>query len=241
MNKKDKRTIVLNLNDYEWMKLIDNERIGCLFLSLYKKYRGEKYEVTPDIIIPFNVICLSIDEYNERWWAECKRRNEVRKKANKSLKAVDVDMENDKDMGKDILKIKKIFLFEKGCFCVNKEYERFVAHYEKSGWLDGNGVQITNRLACAKCWKPQYKDDIERNNALGYAKCWKSLFDLLARKEGCELLVTDVYGINFRYNKVRIDVSRPLWDFLQANYDENVEAVLKTLGSAIEWNVYEKK
>lgn len=48
------------------------------------------------------------------------------------------------------LNIKKIFLFINRVCPVNAEYERFINYYEKSGWVDGKGLPITDQLACAK-------------------------------------------------------------------------------------------
>ena len=221
----------------------DEKRMAAALVALLKQ---EKYDVDADILVPFIVISSSIDIYNERWKEECQRRSEAGKKGNQIrwhsqgiTKIADMDL--DKDKYKEILEIKKIFLFDKGCFNVNREYERFVAHYEKSDWLDGNGVPITNKLACAKCWTPQYKDDVEKNNSLGFAKCWKSMYDLLADRENSALLITDIFSISFRNNKVYIYISHVLNDFLRANYDNNVEAILKSYGAAIVWNVNEPK
>lgn len=255
--KKNKRTIVLNLNDFDVLRMLEDEQLGRLFRALYQHYCGEKYTVESDIEWPFRWVRSEIDRYNKNYEVVCEKRSDAGTKGSwrrwkdqamanvtnvtNVTKVADLDNEMDNEMGNEKAEIKKIFLFEKGIFAVNREYERFCAHYEKNGWLDGNGTPIINRIACAKCWAPIYKDDIEKNNSLGFAKCWKSLYDLLASKEGNELLVTDVYRICYRHNKVCVDISRSLYDFLRTNYDNNVEAVLKSFGLPIEWNVNEPK
>lgn len=249
--KGKKNTMILNLSNFDSLKILKDEQLGRLFRALYGHYRGEKCVIEDDIVWPYRWLTTEIDRYNQKYIEVCALRSMAGKKGNdvrwhsqniaKLARVADNDYENEKENEKEIFEIKKIFLFEKGCFSVKKEFDRFIAHYEKSGWLDGNGVPITNKLACAKCWTPQYKDDVEKNNALGYAKCWKSLYDLLADKEDCVLLITDVYRISSHYSKVHICISRLLYDFLKTNYDEKVDAVLKSFGQAIEWKVYDPK
>lgn len=49
-------------------------------------------------------------------------------------------------------KFLRILLFEKCLIRPAQELERFLAHYDKTGWIDKNGNKITNRLAALKAW-----------------------------------------------------------------------------------------
>ena len=242
--KKD--SILLYLSDYEAIKDMPNEDFGSLMRAIFEYHlRGTEPE-DPKLVYAFKLLNGKIIRANHIYQQICEEKSRAGKKGNQirwhsQSVAKIADGDSDGGCDNDIIEIKKIFLFDKGCFSVNREYERFCAHYDKSGWLDGNGVPITNKVACAKCWTPRYKDDTEKNNSLGYSRCWKSLYEMLADKEGCELMITDIYGISFRYNKVHICIGRPLCDFLRANYDDRVEAVLKTMCDAIEWNIYEPR
>ena len=229
MNKKEKRTIVLNIDDYEWLKLLENEQIGRLFLTVYKKYRSEKFDVTNDIRVPFTVITTSVDQYNERWKAECLRRSEAGKKGNlvrwKSQSIANVaDKEMDMEMEKEILEIKKVFLFSKLICPVNAEFARFWLYYEKNDWVDGKGIPITNRLACAKNWKPDFssgKIDVR------LAKAWKAIFKLLRERKKSELMITDLFGFNLKNDVLIILCTSQLYDFIESNVDDAVAATIR--------------
>lgn len=233
MKKTEKRSIILNLDDYEWLKLLENEQIGRLFLALYKKYRGEKYVVTTDIRVPFSVISTSIDQYNERWETERQRRSEMGKKGNlvrwKSqsiAKVADKDKEYVKEYENEIIEIKRFFLFTRLLCPVNDEFARFWDHYEKNSWLDGNGVLITNKLACARNWKTVGKA-ITDGFSKHYAKAWQHIYDLLEAVPGSSLLVTDINGFRLKGQTLTIICSQLLYDFIEKNINEKVFLAIK--------------
>jgi hypothetical protein len=240
-------SFVFYASDYQSIKDMPDEQMGRFFRAIceYALNGIEKID-DKELLYAFKLLIDKIRRDQAKYDVICQKRSEAATRGRKKqLHAIATEYEYGSDSESisesDKIEIKKIFLFEKGCFSVNKEFDRFKAHYDKTGWVDGNGVSITNKVACAKCWTPQYKDDVEKNNALGYAKCWKSLYDLLADKEDCVLLITDVYRISSHYSKVHICISRLLYDFLKTNYDEKVDAVLKSFGQAIEWKVYDPK
>ena len=63
-------------------------------------------------------------------------------------------------------KIFEIFHFERNIANANKEAERFINHYEASGWCRGNSNKpVRNKVALAKSWKVereerQYPDNV---------------------------------------------------------------------------------
>lgn len=235
MKRAEKRSIILNLDDYEWLKLIENEQIGRLFLILYQKYRGEKYIVTKDILVPFTVITTSVDQYNERWKAECLRRSEAGKKGNmirwKSqsiAKIADKEMEYEKENEKEIIiEIKKFFLFVRFVCPVQPEFERFWHHYEKNSWLDGNGVLITNKIACAMNWIIDEKTLGSRVD-VNLTKAWKTIYELLKDKENSKLMITDLRGFKKKENTLIIFCSKALCDFVESNMCKEIETAIKT-------------
>ncbi len=56
-----------------------------------------------------------------------------------------------------------------------REAERFVANYERTGWLDRNGRQVRNRLAALKLWETR-KDTPPRQNSSEVAE-WRTIYD----------------------------------------------------------------
>lgn len=56
-----------------------------------------------------------------------------------------------------------------------REAERFVANYERTGWLDRNGHQVRNRLAALKLWETK-KDTPTRQNSSEIA-AWRTIYD----------------------------------------------------------------
>ena len=99
---------------------------------------------------------------------------------------------NNKDIELDI---KKLFLFVDRVCPVNAEYERFNNYYGKCGWVDGKGVPITDKLACAKNWDvPESKKTL-----LAYqASAWRKIYDQLAKAPESHLLITDLIKIEIK-------------------------------------------
>lgn len=107
--------------------------------------------------------------------------NESGKSRQRSAKvALDVDVDVDVDVD-DSLSLREytpsqteresfleILLFDKLLIRPAEELERFLAHYDKTGWLDKNGNKITNRLAALKAWDckdaPKYSDKLMVND-----------------------------------------------------------------------------
>lgn len=132
--------------------------------------------------------------------------------------------ESQSESDEDILKIKYFFLFNKRICPVQSEFERFWDHYAKNGWVGGNGVLITNKVACAKNWKPEAS---VRRLDVCYAKAWEKLYNLLKDREKSELMVTGLYGFNLKNNTLIILCTKQLYEFVESNLNDDVGAVIR--------------
>ncbi len=241
MGRSKKNTIVLNLNDFDALKILKDEQLGRLFRVLCQHYRGEKYTVESDIEWPFWWLRTEIDRYNKNFQVVCEMRSAAGKKGSRSrwetlsianlTNITNVTKEADSDNGieyelkNEILEIKTFFLFNKRICPVQSEFERFWSHYEKNGWVDGNGVPITNKLACAKNWNPEAS--VGRLD-ISYTKAWERIYNLLKDKEKSELMITDIYGLKLINGTLVISCTKQLYDFVESNLTEDVcAAILK--------------
>ena len=244
MMRGKKNTIVLNLNDFDALKILNDDQLGRLFRALFKHYRGEKCEIEDDIGWPFRWVSAEIDRYNKNYLEVCEIRSvsgqkgglkrseaiaNVAKLANvaKVAKLADTDNDNDLDI---IIEIKRVLLFEKLICPVQCEFERFWNHYSKNGWTDGNGVLITNKIACVKNWKIDGNKSLRKLSSV-HAKAWKKVYDLLKDKEKNELMLTDIYGFKLINGTLVISCTKQLYDFVESNLTEDVcTAIFKGFG-----------
>lgn len=111
-----------------------------------------------------------------------------------------------------ILFIEFLF-FEKGILKPQSEVERFVAHYEKTGWLDANGNQITNREAALRSWK--LAADLPKI-PLTFAEKWRELYEAAKGEAGkSHLMITDLSGYKIIDNKLKLSITKDLYSFLE--------------------------
>lgn len=72
----------------------------------------------------------------------------------------------------------EILFFEKELLSPQQELDRFVAHYEKSGWLDANGNPVRNCLAALKSWAPDKNAVKCRSDTV---TLWRKVYDAIGR------------------------------------------------------------
>ena len=96
-------------------------------VSLYEKY----------IIVDINPINVNINWINDDISTQSK------------VKYSKEDLREREELEK--IEILKVFQ-ERRFKSPNKEYDRFINHYEKTGWVDANGNTITKPVAAAKFW-----------------------------------------------------------------------------------------
>lgn len=89
----------------------------------------------------------------------------------------------------------KILLFEKNIIDPQTELDRFLAHYEKTGWLDANGNRVRNRLAALKAWTPAKDAPRCPDHA---AVFWREVYEAVKTADpsaDCSCLLAEFRGI----------------------------------------------
>ncbi|WP_418665474.1 DUF6291 domain-containing protein [Alistipes finegoldii] len=101
----------------------------------------------------------------------------------------------------------KILLFDKKLLNPFPELERFVAYYEKTGWVDANGNAIKNRAAALKFWKP---DENAEKCPAGIADTWREVYNAVtgaAGGEDCTLMLSLFRGLYAEGDTIHVTVA----------------------------------
>lgn len=101
----------------------------------------------------------------------------------------------------------KILLFDKKLLNPFPELERFVAYYEKTGWVDANGNAIKNRAAALKFWKP---DENAEKCPAGIADTWREVYNAVtgaADGEDCTLMLSLFRGLYAEGDTIHVTVA----------------------------------
>lgn len=110
----------------------------------------------------------------------------------------------------------KILLFEKKLLFPQTELDRFVAHYEKTGWVDANGNPIKNRFAALRSWSAA--KDAEKCPARTVA-IWMEVVNATARADpeaDCTPMLTLFRGLHCDGQVLHIAAdSKSLADFME--------------------------
>jgi hypothetical protein len=233
INRK-KDSILLFLSDYEAIKDMPDDVFGKLMRSIFEFHLRGKEPDDPTLIYAFKLLNGKVLRANLVYQQICDERSRAGKKGNiirwsqKSQSIAKIaDGDGESDLESDKIKIKEIFLFNKGICPVNQEFERFWSHYDKNGWHAGNGVLITNKIACAQTWSPDEKA-LARKVDDFFIKAWEKTYILLKDKEDSKLMVTDLRGFKKKANNLVIYCSKALFEFLESNISKEVEAAIKT-------------
>lgn len=102
----------------------------------------------------------------------------------------------------------KILLFDKKLLNPLQELERFVAYYEKTGWVDANGNAIKNRAAALKFWKP---DENAEKCPAGIADTWREVYNAIAGAAGgedCTPMLTLFRGLYAEGDTIHITAAK---------------------------------
>lgn len=110
----------------------------------------------------------------------------------------------------------KILLFDKKLLNPLPELERFVAYYEKTGWVDANGNAIKNRAAALKFWKP---DENAEKCPAGIADTWREVYNAVAGAvsgDDCTPMLTLFRGLYAEGDTIHITVAnKSLVEFME--------------------------
>jgi len=236
-NNKKKDSILLFLSDYEAIKDMPDDVFGKLMRSIFEFHLRGKEPDDPMLIYAFKLLNGKVLRANLVYQQICDERSRAGKNGNEKrwssqksqtiAKIADGDSGGDGDWDSEIIEIKKVFLFKKGICPVNQEFERFWSHYDKNGWHAGNGVLITNRIACAQAWNPDEKALARKVDDI-FIKAWEKTYILLKDKKDSKLMVTDLRGFKKKATNLVIYCSKALFEFIESNISAEVETAIKT-------------
>lgn len=221
-------SFVFYSSDYRSIKDMSDEQLGRFFRAIceYALNGIEKIE-DKELKYAFKLLIDKIKRDQAKYDEKCKKRSDVAKEAwSKRLHAIAADSvcdnESENVCDSDIINIKKFFLFRRRICPVNCEFERFWCHYAKNDWVDGNGVKITNKIACAKNW--QIPDSVQ--TLLSYqAVAWHKIYSKLSREPNCDILITDLVKIEVKNVTLTITCTSAMRDFLEKHI-ENVKDIV---------------
>lgn len=134
--------------------------------------------------------------------------NKQKTKQNKTL-----SLSDEKEKKKERVIFLEFLFFEKKILRPEDEAGRFVAHYDKTNWVDANGNKITNKLAALKGWKvaPGL-----RNISEGFTSKWRELYKAAKNETGkSELMLTDLGGFKIADNRLKLSVTQELYSFIE--------------------------
>lgn len=90
----------------------------------------------------------------------------------------------------------EILFFDKELLSPQNELDRFLSHYEKSGWLDANGNPVKNKIAALKNWNPDKNAVKCRSETV---KLWRKVYDAIGRDapgDNREIMLTHFRGMS---------------------------------------------
>ena len=140
--------------------------------------------------------------------------------------------DKDKDKDKDILREREDFekieilkgFQERRFKDPNKEYDRFIAHYNKTNWKDSNGNDITNKVAAAKFWdeKPDIGKKAEKPKSFNINEIWQMVVtDFLkeVNNEDATTMILDIKVIELKDKILSVQVdNKSSVDLLETTY-----------------------
>ncbi|WP_304708976.1 DUF4373 domain-containing protein [uncultured Rikenella sp.] len=76
------------------------------------------------------------------------------------------------------------------------EVDRFLAHYEASGWMRNNGTRVVDRVALARTWTQKEPQQPPRFPPV-FLEAWRTLYDEAQKKypDTANILIRDLEGI----------------------------------------------
>ena len=123
----------------------------------------------------------------------------------------------------------EILFFEKGIKTARSEIERFINHYQSTGWLNKDGVAIHDRCALLRNWDTKgaavFPPEFVNN--------WREMYELSAKLNPEKIpifsFISDFYDIKKTETDIVLQLSEKLRNFIENNLDVFREPLQKIL------------
>lgn len=123
----------------------------------------------------------------------------------------------------------EILFFEKGLKAAKKEVERFVNHYQSTGWRNKNGIEIHDKFSLLRNWDTKATQVFPPD----FVKNWYEIYELSAQlnpdKTPIFSVISELYDVKKNETSVVFLLSEKLRDFIEDNLDVFREPLQKIL------------
>jgi hypothetical protein len=113
----------------------------------------------------------------------------------------------------------EILFFEKGIKSAKPEVERFINHYQSTGWVNRNGVAIHDRYSLLRNWDTKGAAAFP----LEFVKKWREIYDLPAKlnpdKTPLFCFISEFYDMKQTETSVVFLLSEKLQNLIEDNID----------------------
>jgi hypothetical protein len=113
----------------------------------------------------------------------------------------------------------EILFFEKGIKSAKPEVERFINHYQSTGWLNKNGVAIHDRYSLLRNWDTKGAAAFP----LEFVKNWCEIYDLSAKLNPDKIplfsFISEFYDVKQTETNVVFQLSEKLQNLIENNLD----------------------
>ena len=123
----------------------------------------------------------------------------------------------------------EILFFEKGIKSAKSEVERFVNHYQSTGWVNKNGVAIHDRCSLLRNWDTKGAATFPRK----FIENWREIYELSAKlnpdKTPLFCFISEFYDMK----QTETDVVFQLSDKLRCLIENNLDVFRDSLGKML--------
>ena len=156
-------------------------------------------------------------------------RSESTQSKVKEIKLNNLSLENGEISEREREIFFEILFFEKGIKSAKSEVERFINHYQSTGWLNKNGVAIHDRYSLLRNWDTKGAATFP----LEFVKNWREIYELSTKlspdKTPVFSVISEFYGVKQTEMSVVLQLSETLRNFIENNLDVFRESLQKML------------
>ena len=113
----------------------------------------------------------------------------------------------------------EILFFEKGVKATRSEIERFINHYQSTGWLNKNGVAIHDRCSLLRNWDTKGAVVFPPE----FVNRWREIYELSAKlnpdKTPIFSFISEFYDMKKTETDIVLQLSEKLRNFIENNLD----------------------